>query len=83
MTKAQARRKWCPFVRIYAMGSRAYRHNSNSNDNLGLGLPAGSLCIGSDCMAWQRSTVIGPDRSPQIKANGHCGLINPSQPARL
>ena len=66
-----------PFVGIYAMDSGAYSRNSNSNDNLGLVCRQVHDASALDCMAWQRSTAIGLDGSPQIEANGHCGSSIP------
>ena len=48
MTEAEARTKWCPFVRIgnYLNGGSLNREaNGEISDNM--------KCIGSDCMGWR------------------------------
>ena len=52
MTEVEARKKWCPFVRVSAGGSE---HIGNVSVNRwdGFPLPQNSYCIASDCAVWR------------------------------
>jgi len=74
MTEEEARGKWCPFAR----GEVAHLKNwegvkqalfigNRMNDNV----PASTLCIGSDCMAWRKRPTTRIGRA----AEGWCALM--------
>lgn len=77
LTEAQARKKWCPYVRF----SLTERDGNASNRHMDAARmivqnPMYSQCIASDCMAWREATdgqghQEGDD--PRF-FRGYCGL---------
>ena len=75
MTEEEAKTKWCPMVRHYAVGEGD--HSSNRMD-------MSTRCLGSECMAWRwltppGTTVQVPTSSGLYQAttspgNGYCGM---------
>jgi len=58
MTEVEAKQKWCPFARVVRPGEydgdqqpAGWNRFQNEQGNP----PVGSCCIGSDCMAWQKT----------------------------
>lgn len=85
MTEEEARNKWCPFARVTidAPGVDTAWNRFPGNET-----PHGTLCIGSQCMAWRWASLhrltfsdVDPD-DPVIvtnidkksKTDGYCGL---------
>lgn len=69
LTEEAARKKWCRFAMatIYtatAATNREERYNA-AEDQRSLILPAATLCIASDCMAWRWANP--------LQWNGYCG----------
>jgi hypothetical protein len=79
-TEDQARTKWCPFVRLHLLSRDvSYNRRLGTGDRMeDTGLPHGSHCIASECMAWRWKDGITPkdmgDFDPDNEAVGHCGL---------
>jgi hypothetical protein len=81
MPEAEAKTKWCPFSRAasdvpdgnnvvidFTSGNRSER-----------GLPAVTLCLGSECMAWRIGHTKNPNwDDPSNVEKGYCGLSGPS-----
>ena len=66
MTESDARRKWCPMVRIANTPDGAvYNRDVGSDGN----------CIASDCACWVWDDP-QPKEMPMSHKQGHCGLIN-------
>ncbi len=68
MTENEARKKWCPHVRLWQLsgngGDTAYnRIESEMGTNIN---PINSRCVASDCMMW-RNNEVGDN-------TGFCGL---------
>ena len=61
-TEEEAKKKWCPMVRIEA---NTFQASYNKYPSVGTGLPTLSLCIASDCMMF---------RFVQTQRKGYCGL---------
>ena len=74
MTEAEARFKWCPFVRqenFSIEGKNAWSTNRGESavepdDTISSG------CIASDCMAWR--ATIADDELASAPDTGYCGL---------
>ena len=62
MTEAEAKTKWCPFVRFSSFDASINRRLSEPH------IHQCTLCIASDCMAWRWE-----DRED---GTGYCGLIH-------
>lgn len=83
MTEEEAKAKWCPFARYvfgatdFPAGNRFEGDSSTADE-----ARAGTLCIGSACMAWRtgettfRSEPAGPQGGYRKVAvnHGFCGL---------
>lgn len=89
LTEAEARERWCPFVRVVAVdghpalivhpaGNRVHGHGDwPSNKN-----PPAARCIASDCMAWWRlhderdysEAAAGERTNFPPQGRGFCGL---------
>jgi len=70
MTEDEAKKKWCPMVRLIptnrfhvATSQTSYNRGYNTDDGKEL-LVAGTTCIGIYCMMWQ---MLSPKE-------GYCGL---------
>ena len=71
MTEAEARTRWCPFVRVGASSPTGSVITVNRH---GPGmLPQELCCIGSDCAMWESSGVLDMAGN----GNGDCGLKRP------
>lgn len=76
MTEEEAKRKWCPMVRVSVTPNNSTWQNSMLN-NRG-DIPADNMqcrCIASDCMMW--AWDFAPHDSPGgvQEGTGHCGLV--------
>lgn len=61
MTEVEALKKWCPYGRTPA----EFGHDTFIQNRTEIGDPdAGSLCIGSRCMAWRQSQIKNPAWKP-------------------
>lgn len=83
MTEDDAKKKWCPFARVFvdydARGGMMAMTSANrclpQNDQA-------NLCIGSECMAWRNIRVMvsgttnpgGPPPKFENNGHGYCGL---------
>lgn len=67
MIEAEAKTKWCPFVRITWNDMHGELEFNRSER-----LPDATRCIGSACMAWRRGRALG--ENPDPSGNGFCGL---------
>jgi hypothetical protein len=66
VSEADARKKWCPFARVNTNNGCAT--NRYADEKAGKdGRPHNSMCIGSECMAWQWNVMDGE--------TGYCGMI--------
>lgn len=72
MTEAEAKTKWCPFVRIL-VDSEHWQTNRPTVRMDESSMPV-DYCIASNCMAWRwsRQKNIGPG----ISSMGYCGLAS-------
>ena len=67
MKEADAKVKWCPMARPCGDYEDEYGNNRNK-----FGQPQmGALCIGSDCMMWERKIT---NRDHREYGDGDCGL---------
>lgn len=76
-TEAEARKCWCPFMRVPfssivdGLGIAVAVNNAKTADDEGL-----TRCIASECMAWRWTGEFKDD--PEVKfvkdATGYCGL---------
>lgn len=68
MTEDEAKKKWCPFVRLVGgnkndAGADIGSHNGSAFNRVALvdsgdfSIPHAARCIASDCMAWRVSVV--------------------------
>ena len=84
LTEAEARTKWCPFVRFH--GTPSDDNMSNRDGGVDNGNPGMSRCIASGCMAWKQEVGTDPsDSSPfgsDLKPTGRgwCGLATAPHP---
>lgn len=73
MTEDEAKKKWCPFVRLCVKGQSA--GNRYGDENGTIENPSSCRCIGSDCMAWRWAdgmpSITG---KPKNMCEGYCGL---------
>lgn len=72
MTEDEAKKRWCPFARLYNM-NRAHEMVSAPEPEW----PAQCACIASACMAWRWTDPLyqNPALAELNKdRNGHCGL---------
>lgn len=82
MTEAEAKTKWCPFVRCGPYGTNRLTPESMTGDQP-LGVSPIGPCIGSACMAWIwgepriiEDVTIGDKQATE--AQGYCGLARQS-----
>ncbi len=76
MTESGAKKKWCPFVRIFNYqinGNNAFGNNMGESVNKKDG-DIRVHCLASDCMAWREDLTREEAQSGYVAANGHCGL---------
>jgi hypothetical protein len=67
VSEADARKKWCPLARVNTNNGCAT--NRYADEKAGKdGRPYNSMCIGSECMAWQQSPIRSDGDA------GYCGL---------
>ena len=88
LTEAEAKTKWCPFVRGVSIGDeRTGEIMSNRGEGL-LSEPSHVRCIGSGCMAWRWQAGTFEDYGRMMAKNksgyvvvatGHCGLAGAPQ----
>lgn len=76
MTEKEAKRKWCPFVRVFE--TKDGDQWSNRPD---AGFASDAYCMGSGCMAWRWSVVTNKhgDRVRSDETDtpvGYCGLAS-------
>ncbi len=76
MTEAEAKTKWCPFAMTF--GDKGVLAGNRANAG---GLPTGSMCIGSECMAWCKMPMeIQPNSLMKMRpGGGFCGLAGTPQ----
>jgi len=67
MKTQEAITKWCPFVRVVAIGETIIFNRAYTSYIPGI-KEVDYTCITSDCMAWEESPIDGND--------GCCKLIN-------
>lgn len=92
MTEDEAKTKWCPFARVGAADHEAHRNPPYVVEGIALnrvetrdqiGLPAGSLCVASTCMAWrwlpETEWVLADPNEPAPVRGGYCGLAGASR----
>ena len=60
MTEDEAKTKWCPFTRAWALNSGATNRRPGETHN----------CMGSGCMAWRLERNISDE-----VIGGYCGLV--------
>ena len=73
MTEDEAKKKWCPFVRVggFGGGNRDWQ-----TDILNSNMAHKVCCIASDCMMWEECIEHGP--GGELQGGGDCSLKNPS-----
>lgn len=79
MYTEEAKKKWCPMVRLIAVTDKNEVINSTSYNKAmqvkeeRIITPAGSTCIASDCMMWrwEYERVVS---MPKRTTSGYCGL---------
>lgn len=75
MTEEQAKTKWCPLARDYCFAD----DSSAVTINRWRGKPGvGSMCIGSECMAWQWAPGRPDNATSGEYFNGYCGAFGRS-----
>lgn len=81
LTEAEAREKWCPFVRVAAAGvSNLWNRPkalARSVDSLE---PKMSMCLASSCMAWRFVPEGVNGRPGAVRERGFCGLAGGPTP---
>jgi hypothetical protein len=66
MKQDEARKKWCPFARVFTGTSSAF---VSANRNMLERDENKANCIGSACMAWRYTYELDQ------QAGGYCGLV--------
>lgn len=69
VTESQARKKWCPFVRVDG--------NNRMHNLMTDGFDAEHMyqhCLGTTCMAWRAFNFSHMKGGSEIEAHGYCGL---------
>lgn len=66
MTEEEAKTKWCPFVRI-TTGNEQYHACNNRSEVSSRDAVLGTLCIGSDCMAWRVRHMSQTQREAMVR----------------
>ena len=83
MTEEEAKTKWCPFARVSADVTQNGAHvaitpsfnRRTTQDHPSGAMVAGSLCVGSACMAWRTHEVTEhAEGSRFTTTHGYCGL---------
>ena len=81
LTEAEARKKWCPFVRARdfwdgsACSGNADAFDEKTSDNADYNRnPLDSRCIASRCMAWRWITRDKASMEGTFQKVGYCGL---------
>lgn len=67
MIESEAIKRWCPFARVVEQCKAVAAHNRVQGESIPVdevGLPNGSKCLGSACMAWRWSQKRNPDWKP-------------------
>jgi len=67
MTEDEAKKKWCPMVRIGVSSDRNWFDNHNGNNVF-------TYCISSDCMMWRQDLTREEAENGYKAASGFCGL---------
>lgn len=65
MTEEEAKKKWCPFVRISRGLGSAWNRPS---------FPGDPTCIGAECMGWQWQLEYNEEKRTLEKIGGYCSL---------
>ena len=82
MTENEARKKWCPMVRVTVTPNDAtWQGNMLTNRGQVPAANTDTLCIASDCMMWKWK-MYGPDDQARLpesmqtgdEPEGYCGL---------
>jgi len=70
MTESEAKKRWCPFVRMHSPGSGACNRETQTPDMQYY------KCIASGCMAWRDDEVANQIARSVMENEGHgfCGL---------
>ena len=66
-TEKDAREKWCPFARVIGLSREMDQLSPPSNriaEHSGFTVTAGSLCLASQCMAWD---WLAPKRGKELE----------------
>ena len=77
MTESEARKKWCPFVRVSFLTPDGIETCHTNEKFCTSRQEAGNHCIASDCMAWRwHSYKHNPPlvSDPTEPTDGYCGL---------
>jgi len=71
VTEAEARKLWCPFVRVD--GSNRFNNTRNEGYNEA---PGPYHCLGSECMEWRavHARFLKEGASHLLEGHGYCGL---------
>jgi len=84
MTEAEAKTKWCPFVRhfdfkqmdtkLFTLGpfNRLAGEPDDGSGGVTVAAPKQCLCVAADCMMWKWQEGYGG--TPSTKNDGDCGL---------
>ena len=73
MTEEEAKKKWCPMVRISGAGSSGAISNRGCTDE-GVHDDMAQMCMASDCMAWRWEEQCETCLQAGLKESGYCGL---------
>ena len=71
-TEAEARKCWCPFVKLVI----DLEHYASGNRFMGPAFDDQTKCIASECMVWRWGAHIAPSDSRGPHSTGYCGLAD-------
>jgi hypothetical protein len=81
VTEEEAKKRWCPFVRLGLSGRLPSALNRIQDSDNSVAVPFGARCIASECMAfrWLEPPGPRPPDAPERDDRGYCGLSGPPQ----